>query len=99
MWHGFAAEQGNVPGAQRGDVVVTLIQPVGGINEVTVPSNEVAIAAEAGNVNGIQVRLPDGRRMFASWANVAGIIDAPTEAEHRTPAQRRAAAAKAADDK
>lgn len=94
MWHGFAAEQGNAPGAQRGDVVVTLIQPVGGIGEVTVPSSEVAIAAEAGNVNGIQLTLPDGRRMFASWNNVAGIIDAPAEGAAKPASSRARAAAK-----
>ena len=94
MWHGFAAEQGNVPGAQRGDVVVTFLQPVGGVGEVTVPSRDVAIAAEAGNINGLQVTLPDGRRLFAGWANVAGIIDAPAEAAK--PASSRAKAAAAA---
>lgn len=88
MWHGFAADQGNEPGAQRGDVVVTFLQPVGGVGEVTVPSGDVAIAAEAGNVNGVQVRLPDGRRLFAGWANVAGIIDAPAHEEK--PASSRA---------
>lgn len=91
MWHGFAAEQGNAPGAQRGDVVVTFLQPVGGVGEVTVPSSEVAIAAEAGSVNGVQVRLPDGRRLFASWGNVAGIIDAPEHEEKPASGRRQAA--------
>lgn len=97
MWHGFAAEQGNEPGAQRGDVVVTFLQPVGGVGEVTVPSGDVAIAAEAGSVNGIQIKLPDGRRLFAGWANVAGIIDAPAEGE-RKPASSRPKASAAKQD-
>lgn len=77
MWHEFSAQQGNVPGAQQGEVVVTLMQPVGGVSEVTLPSNDVSIAAEAGNLIGVQLLLGDGRRLFVSAANLAGIVDAP----------------------
>jgi hypothetical protein len=86
MWHGFMAEAGNAPGAQQGDVVVTLLQPVGGVGEVTVPSNDVTIAAEAGNLIGVQVMLPDGRHLFVSAGNLAGMVDAP-RAEDK-PARR-----------
>jgi hypothetical protein len=78
-WHGFMAESGNAPGDQKGDVVVTLIQPVGGVSEVTVPSSEVILAAEAGNLIGVQVMLPDGRHLFVNNANLAGMVDAPGE--------------------
>jgi hypothetical protein len=77
MWHEFSAQQGNVPGAQQGEVVVTLMQPVGGVGEVTLPSNDVSIAAEAGNMIGVQLLLDDGRRLFVGAANLAGIVDAP----------------------
>lgn len=77
MWHEFMAAAGNAPGAQQGDVVVTLLQPVGGVGEVTVPSDDVTIAAEAGNLIGVQLKTPDGRRLFISAANLAGMIDAP----------------------
>lgn len=79
MWHEFNAEQGNAPGAQQGDVVVTLLQSVGDISEVIVPSGDVSIAAEAGSILGVQVKLPDGRRLFVMGNNVAGIIDAPPQ--------------------
>ena len=87
MWHQFMAEAGNVPGAQKGDVIVTLMEPVGGIQEVTVPSDDVTVAAEAGNLIGVQLVMPDGRRLFVSAANLAGMVDAPTEhAAERKPA-------------
>jgi len=87
MWHEFMAEAGNAPGAQKGDVVVTLLQPVGGVGEATVPSNDVTIAAEAGNLIGVQLRLPDGRRLFINADNLAGMVDAPREDDK--PAARR----------
>jgi hypothetical protein len=77
MWHKFMAEAGNAPGAQQGDVVVTLIKPVGGVEEVRVPSSEVTLAVEAGNFIGLQVKGHDGRHLFVTAANLAGIIDAP----------------------
>jgi hypothetical protein len=81
MWHNFMAQAGNAPGAQQGDVVVTLLQPVGGVSEVTVPSNDVTIAAEAGNLIGVQLLLDDGRRLYVNGSNLAGIIDAPLEGD------------------
>jgi hypothetical protein len=83
MWHQFMAAAGNAPGAQQGDVVVTLVQPVGGVGEVTVPSNDVTIAAEAGNLIGVQLLLPDGRHLFVAAGNLAGMIDAPVESARR----------------
>jgi hypothetical protein len=79
FWHVFAAEQGNVPGPHMGDVTVTLLQPVGGIGEFTISSNDVSIAAEAGNLLGVQAVLDDGRKIFVMAGNVAGIVDAPQE--------------------
>ena len=98
FWGKFMADAGNAPGAQQGDVVITLIQPVGGVGEVRVPSNEVTLAVEAGNLIGVQVTGFDGRHLFVSAANLAGIIDAPAEgdgekpagAEHRAPGRRAA---------
>jgi hypothetical protein len=89
MWHEFMADAGNAPGAQKGDVVVTLLQPVGGVGEVTVPSDSVTIAAEMGNLIGVQVLLPDGRHLFVNSNNLAGMIDAPS-AEDKPPARRPA---------
>ena len=86
------AEAGNAPGAQQGDVVISLLSAVGGVSEVTCPSADVAIAAEAGNLIGVQVRTEDGRRLFVSANNLAGIIDAPSkEREDKAPAARRQA--------
>jgi hypothetical protein len=76
-WHTFMAEAGNEPGAQQGDVIVTLIHAVGGIDEIRVPSDLVTIAAEAGNLIGIQLVTADGRHLFVSSQNLAGIVDAP----------------------
>lgn len=98
-------EAGNAPGAQNGDVVITLMEPVGGIKEVRVPSREVILAAEAGNLIGLQVIGHDGRRLFVSASNLAGIVDAPAEedekpAAHRGPGRPKAdGAAAAAHDK
>jgi hypothetical protein len=90
MWHEFMAAAGNAPGAQKGDVIVTLMDPVGGVGEVTVPSSDVTIAAEAGNLIGVQLKMPDGRRLFVSAANLAGMIDAPREeAREDKPARAR----------
>lgn len=91
MWHEFMAAAGNAPGAQKGDVVVTLMEPVGGVGEVTVPSGDVTVAAEAGNLIGVQLKMPDGRRLFIAAANLAGMVDAPHEeakpARPRQPAR------------
>jgi hypothetical protein len=76
-WGEFMANAGNEPGAQRGDVIITLAQPVGGVKEVTVPSAAVTLAAEAGNLIGLQVVLPDRRHLFVAAAYLVGIIDAP----------------------
>jgi hypothetical protein len=81
MWHGFMAQAGNAPGDNKGDVIVSLLEPVGGVQEVTVPSGDVAIAAEAGNLIGLQLMLPDGRHLFVSAGNLAGVIDAPTDSK------------------
>lgn len=86
------AAVGNEPGAQKGDVVVTLMEPVGGVQEVTLPSNDVTLAAEAGNLIGVQLVLPDGRRLFIAAANLAGMIDAPTEEGKEKPARPARAA-------
>jgi hypothetical protein len=88
MWHVFMADAGNAPGAQQGDVVVTMMAPVGGVQEVTVPSASVSVAAEAGNLIGVQVMMPDGRHLFIGPNNLAGMIDAPVDEK---PAGRRAA--------
>lgn len=85
-WHEFMAAAGNKPGAQQGDVVVALINPVEGTGAFTVPSDAVTIAAEAGQMIGAQVVLPDGRHLFVPAGNLAGIIDAPEEA---VPAGKR----------
>jgi len=95
MWHPFLSDTGNAPGAQRGDVIITLAQPVGGVQEVTVPTGSVSIAAEAGNLIAVQLVLPDGRHLFVPAGNIAGIIDAPAEGEHRATARRGRAAAEA----
>lgn len=92
MWHPFLDDAGNAPGSQLGDVVITLALPVGGLQEVTVPSRSVQVAAEAGSLIAVQLVLPDGRHLFVPATNIAGIIDAPTgEAEHK-PARRTTAA-------
>ena len=86
MWHQFLGEQGNEPGTHKGKVTITLLTPVGGIGELTVPSAEVAIAAEAGSLIGLLVTLPTEngpRRLFVNGSNVAGIID--TAIEDDTP--------------
>lgn len=87
MWHGWMAQVGNAPGDQKGDVIVTLMEPVGGVQEVTVPSGDVTIAAEAGNLIGVQLMLPDGRHLFVSAANLAGMVDAPAEEGREKPAR------------
>jgi hypothetical protein len=71
------AAAGNAPGDNKGDVTVTLMEPVGGVQEVTLPSGDVTIAAEAGNLIGLQLMMPDGRHLFVSAANLAGVVDAP----------------------
>lgn len=83
------ADAGNKPGAQKGDVIVTLMEPVGGVQEVTVPSNGVTIAAEAGNLIGVQLMMPDGRHLFISAANLAGMIDAPVEEKEHAARTRQ----------
>lgn len=85
MWHQFMGEAGNVPGTNKGDVVITLLQPIGGIGELTVPSNDVSVAAEAGNLIGLQVMLADGRRLFVNSGNLAGFVDAPAETPEEAP--------------
>jgi hypothetical protein len=85
FWQGFLADSGNKPGAQQGDVTITLIQPVGGVSTTTVPSDSVHVAAEAGNLIAVQVVLPDGRHLFVPASNVAGIIDAPAGAAKPEP--------------
>jgi hypothetical protein len=94
MWHEFMADAGNAPGAQKGDVVVTLLQPVGGVGEVTVPSGSVTIAAEMGNLIGVQLKLADGRHLFIAGSNLAGMVDAPHEdardEEHKPAGRVRA---------
>lgn len=89
MWHVFMAEAGNAPGDNKGDVIVTLMEPVGGVQEVTVPSGDVAVAAEAGNLIGVQVMLPDGRHLFVSAANLAGMVDAPHEEKEHAARTRQ----------
>jgi hypothetical protein len=87
-WGKFMNDAGNAPGAQQGDVIITLIKPVGGVEEVRVPSNEVTLAVEAGNFIGVQVTGFDGRHLFVSAANLAGIIDAPVDGDgEKTPAR------------
>jgi uncharacterized protein YcfJ len=107
-WGKFMADAGNAPGAQQGDVIITLVKPVGGVEEVRVPSNEVTLAAEAGNLIGVQVTGYDGRHLFIAAGNLAGIIDAPASDDekddakpvHRGPGRPRAdGAAAAAHDK
>jgi hypothetical protein len=88
-WHVFMAEAGNKPGAQEGDVVVTLNKPVGGIEEIRVPSNLVTIAAEAGQLIGVQLMTADGRHLFVAAGNLAGIVDAPL-AKKDQPADEKA---------
>lgn len=52
------------------------------------PSDSVGLAAEAGSLIGVQVMLSDGRYLFVSHANLAGIIDAPAEQDKPSPARR-----------
>ena len=78
MWHQFIGEQGNEPGPHNGKVTITLMNPVDGIGELTVPSAEVSVAAEGGSFIGLLVSIPaEGgpRRLFVSGSNVAGNID------------------------
>lgn len=82
-WGKFMNEAGNAPGAQQGDVVITLVKPVGGVEEIRAPSAEVVLAVEAGNFIGVQVTGFDGRHLFVAAANLAGIIDAPAADEER----------------
>lgn len=89
-WHVFMADAGNKPGAQQGDVILTLVKPVGGVEEVTVPSSAVTFAAEAGQLIGVQVMLPDGRHLFATAANLAGVVDAPVATAKPAGAARKA---------
>ena len=92
-WHTFMADAGNKPGAQQGDVIVSLIKPVGGIDEITVPSAGVILAAEAGQLIGVQLITPGGRHLFIAAANLAGIVDAPLDSEeHRRPVRASKAA-------
>ncbi len=91
MWHVFMADVGNAPGTNQGDVVVTMMEPVGGVQEVTVPSADVSIAAEAGNLIGVQVMMPGGRHLFIGANNLAGIIDAPVAEDKPARASRAAA--------
>jgi hypothetical protein len=74
-------EAGNAPGAQQGDVIVTLVKPVGGIEEIRVPSGEVTLAAESGQLIGVQLVTFDGRHLFVTAANLAGIVDAPADGD------------------
>jgi uncharacterized protein YcfJ len=80
-WHTFMNDAGNEPGAQKGDVVVTLNKPVGGIDEIRVPSDLVTIAAEAGQLIGVQLITADGRHLFVTAGNLAGIVDAPVKSD------------------
>jgi hypothetical protein len=94
MWHQFLAEQGNEPGQHQGKVTITLLTPVGGIGELTVPSNEVAFAAEAGSLVGLLVTLPTEagpRRLFIGGGNVAGVIDTAAEEDTPPPAKKTTA--------
>ena len=81
-WHQFMADAGNKPGAQQGDVTVTMIKPIGGIDEITVPSAGVILAAEVGQLIGVQLITPGGRHLFIAAGNLAGIVDAPLESKH-----------------
>lgn len=76
-WTAFHADQGNQPGANRGDVLVELVEPVSGEKVFRVPSGSVTVAAEQGQLVGVQVTLGDGRRMWLPATNVAAVIDAP----------------------
>jgi hypothetical protein len=81
FWNRHLAEMGNRPGDHDGDVTVYLIQPVEGCGSWTVPSGNVAAAAEAGSLVGIALELPDGRRAFIPGANVLAVIDAPADSD------------------
>jgi hypothetical protein len=78
-WHQSLAEMGNAPGVDRGDVTIFLAEPVEHRKSWTVASGAVVVSAEAGNITGLEVTLPDGRRLFLLAANVLGIIDAAEE--------------------
>lgn len=80
-WHQFMADAGNKPGAQQGDVTITMIKPIGGIDEITVPSAGVILAAEAGQLIGVQLITPGGRHLFIAAGNLAGIVDAPLKSD------------------
>jgi hypothetical protein len=82
FWHQFMADAGNKPGAQQGDVTITMIKPIGGIDEITVPSAGVILAAEVGQLIGVQLITPGGRHLFIAAGNLAGIVDAPLKSEH-----------------
>jgi uncharacterized protein YcfJ len=83
-WHQFMADAGNKPGAQQGDVTVTMIKPIGGIDEITVPSAGVILAAEVGQLIGVQLITPGGRHLFIAAGNLAGIVDAPLESDEKS---------------
>jgi hypothetical protein len=85
FWGKFMNDAGNAPGEQQGDVLITLVKAVGGIEEMRVPSREVTLAAEAGNLIGVQVTGYDGRHLFIAAGNLAGIIDAPADGDEEKP--------------
>jgi hypothetical protein len=80
FWTKFLTDAGNEPGANEGDVTIHLISPVEGVQQFNCPSREVTLAAEMGQFIGLQVQLPDGRRLFVPAVNVSGIIDTPKDA-------------------
>lgn len=92
FWTKFLAEAGNLPGDQQGDVTVHLNNPVEGMREVTCPSAGLTIAAEMGQLIGLQLKLADGRRLFVPAANVAGVIDTPAEEKPQAKTRPRAGA-------
>jgi hypothetical protein len=77
-WHQHIAELGNAPGPQAGDVTVYLAVPVEGLGaSFTLPSADIAAAAEGGSLHGFEVTLPDGRRGFLPASAVIAVLDAP----------------------
>jgi hypothetical protein len=84
-WTGHVTAMGNMPGEHAGDVIIELVTAasVDGHRQLRVPSRSVTLAAEYGGFVGVQVTLPDGRRVFLPPTSVAAIIDAPPDGDHQ----------------
>lgn len=78
-WTGFLQDIGNAEGSDAGDVVLELAAPVGGESLIRVSTNDVKAQVNGGELVGLTMILPGGRRAFIPWGNIAAILDAPSE--------------------